>query len=581
MTGQIIQNYRIGKLIGEGGMGNVYLGSHNHIERKVAIKVLNPNLARNPEIRERFKNEAATLSKLHHPNIVELYDYVESPRGLFLMMEFAEGLPLDRYIQEITGPVPENKAVPLFDQILQGVAYAHERGVVHRDIKPSNIIINPDGKVKILDFGIAKIVNDPDHKLTKTGTKLGTVLYMSPEQVKGKDVDKRTDIYSLGITLFQILTGKCPYNDELSEYEVYKQIVEEPLPSARSIYPGVTHSMEMVIKKASEKNPDQRFSDCEEFRKAIESPALLRDTHIATTAGPPVQRSVTKPGRQKRSGWLIFWNIFFPLLFTLGIAGSIAGLISGNDERYVIANKLWLRSSKTADSNNGTELLSFGDKVLVTATDKTEGEDGVSWIEVRSESGKKGFVASEYVAGEADFERIRSVFDEEGRKETGAVFKMAIIRHLGELKSFSNDNISEWKVNASSANSDTRGIVQGDFNADGITDLACIAVNYTLNQSRLLVFAGSKNSQPEIIHEEEFAGNVQLKKMPKGSRLFTGKQNTEYVIDGFGNIYQQTSKVYRTLSIDSFLIVHKNGGNKYLYLWNKSAGGFGAPEKIP
>ena len=254
MIGKQILSYRIEKLIGEGGMGNVYLGIHTHIGRKVAIKALNPNLAKNPELKERFKNEASTLSQLHHPNIVSLFDYVETELGIFLIMEYVEGQQMDEYILKVTGPIPEEKVIPLFVQILDGVSYAHHRNVIHRDIKPSNIIITEDGKAKILDFGIAKIMSGASHKLTKTGTKMGTVLFMSPEQVKGGELDKRTDIYSIGITLFQAITGKSPYDDNSSEYEVYKRIVEEPLPDAKQFYIGVSPRLEQIIKKATAKN---------------------------------------------------------------------------------------------------------------------------------------------------------------------------------------------------------------------------------------------------------------------------------------------------------------------------------------
>ncbi len=328
MIGHQILSYRIEKLIGEGGMGNVYLAVHTHIGRKVAIKALNPNLAKNPELKERFKNEASTLSQLHHPNIVSLFDYVETDLGIFLVMEYVEGKPLDEYIQTVTGPIPEDKVIPMFAQILDGVSYAHQRNVIHRDIKPSNIIITADGKAKILDFGIAKIMSDTNHKLTKTGTKLGTVLFMSPEQVKGAELDKRTDIYSLGITLFQAITGKSPYDDQSSEYEVYKRIVEEPLPDARQFYVGVSPRLEEIIKKATAKNPEDRYSDCDEFKNALQQTALspvksssVKEKNIpAANIKKTTKSAKVKPEKfgKKKSGWMIFWNIFFAVILTAG-----------------------------------------------------------------------------------------------------------------------------------------------------------------------------------------------------------------------------------------------------------------------
>jgi len=270
MIGERILNYKIESRLGEGGVGTVYLASHTQLGRKVAIKVLNPALVDNADIRERFRNEATTLSALQHVNIITLYDYLEQEKELFLIMEYAPGQSLDSYIHQITGPIPEQKTIYFFEQILDGFAYAHQKGVVHRDIKPSNIIVTPDSDIKILDFGIAKILKEGKRNLTKTGTQLGTVLYMSPEQVQGRFVDQRTDIYSLGLTLFEMITGKCPYDeDKLTEYEVYEKILKEPLPSTASFYPGVSPKIQQIIAKATAKDPQDRYQSCEEFKEAF------------------------------------------------------------------------------------------------------------------------------------------------------------------------------------------------------------------------------------------------------------------------------------------------------------------------
>jgi serine/threonine protein kinase len=270
MIGEKVLSYQIESLLGEGGVGSVYLATHTQLGRKVAIKVLNPALVNHTEVRERFRNEATTLSSLQHINIITLYDYMEDERGLFLIMEYAPGSSLDDYIRKTSGPIPESKAIYFFTQILDGFAYAHSRSVIHRDIKPSNIIITNDADVKILDFGIAKILKEGKMSMTKTGAKLGTVLYMSPEQVKGQSVDIRTDIYSLGVTLFEMLTGRCPYDGNLlSEYEVYQKIVQEPLPAAKSFYPAVSDRMQAIIHKATAKDPKDRFQSCEEFKIAL------------------------------------------------------------------------------------------------------------------------------------------------------------------------------------------------------------------------------------------------------------------------------------------------------------------------
>jgi|GEM_PF-3377770 len=285
MVGQLVRNYRIESLLGTGGMGSVYLAVHTQLGRRIAIKVIHPALARNPVVRERFRNEAAALSHLQHPNIVTLYDYLEEEDALYLFMEYVEGKTLDDYIGTETGPIPEEKAVPLFARLLDAVAYAHDRGVIHRDIKPSNLMVNGAGNAKILDFGIAKLTGQGIGGLTKEGTRMGTVLYMSPEQVRGDVLDARSDVYSLGVTLFQVLTGRPPYDEaNLTEYAVYQRILHEPLPRMRDRYPLVTERMQTVVDRATAKDPADRFADCHAFREALLDPGL----RPAAPVPPPV-----------------------------------------------------------------------------------------------------------------------------------------------------------------------------------------------------------------------------------------------------------------------------------------------------
>lgn len=269
MIGKTILNYEIKSLIGSGGMGSVYLAEHIQMRRKVAIKVLLPQYMANSEIKIRFKNEASTLAHLQHPNIVGLYDYLEDESGLYLVMEYVEGKQLDDFIRYETGPLPENRAVPLMTAILNAFSYAHQKGIIHRDIKPANILVTSNDSVKILDFGIARIVGDGNNNLTKTGTQMGTIFYMSPEQVQGKKADIRSDIYSLGVTFYQMLTGLNPYEGLTTEYEVYSKIVQEALPAPQDIYPGVPKYLSEVLEKALDKNPNNRFQSCEEFLNAI------------------------------------------------------------------------------------------------------------------------------------------------------------------------------------------------------------------------------------------------------------------------------------------------------------------------
>lgn len=283
MIGEKILNYHIDSLIGEGGVGTVYQATHTQLGRKVAIKALNPLLVNNEQVKQRFRQEATTLSNLQHINIITLYDYLENEKGLFLIMEYAQGEALDQFIKK--GSIPEEQARYYFSLILAGMEYAHKQGVIHRDIKPSNIIITQDAGTKILDFGIAKILKENKNNLTKPGAQLGTVLYMSPEQVQGKAIDQRTDVYSLGVTLFEMLTGKAPYDEtQLTEFDVFNKIVNEPLPPLKQFKGDISEHMQQLIDKATAKDPAKRFQSCAEFKEALLKQNMAETEPVASQA---------------------------------------------------------------------------------------------------------------------------------------------------------------------------------------------------------------------------------------------------------------------------------------------------------
>lgn len=300
MINAIIANYKVISVLGEGGMGSVYLGQHIHVDKKAAIKSLHKRLLSNEQIKTRFLNEAKTMSGLKHPNIVELYDYEENDAGCFLIMEYVDGIPLDEYIIKESGPIATENAIKIFSGMLKGFAYAHKKKIVHRDVKPSNIIISKDFKtVKILDFGIAKILDDNNRNLTKDGTQMGTVYYMSPEQVRGEALDKLSDIYSLGVTLFQMLTGINPYAKYNTELDIYLEITKEPLPNVQSIYQFASQELNAIIQKATQKDKKDRFQTCEEFLEAINqigNPTSSFGETTITTSPTPVGTPVGTGG---------------------------------------------------------------------------------------------------------------------------------------------------------------------------------------------------------------------------------------------------------------------------------------------
>jgi serine/threonine protein kinase len=264
-------NYHIMRVLGEGGMSRVYLGYDPVTHQKVAIKELLPNLAHSKDLRERFRREAQIMAKLDHPNIVKLIRYEETTTSFYLIMEYADGIDLEQHIKDVTGPISEPKAIEIMSTLLDAFGYAHEKGVIHRDIKPANFIITRDAKIKVLDFGIAKIVDENASGRTQTGTRIGTVAYMSPEQVNAApDIDLRTDIYSLGVMLHQMITGKPAYDTTTSsDFEVQTLIVKEPLPRANTIYPYASDHLQKLIDKATQKKRENRFQDCDQFKLAL------------------------------------------------------------------------------------------------------------------------------------------------------------------------------------------------------------------------------------------------------------------------------------------------------------------------
>jgi len=294
-----IQHYRIIEKIGEGGMATVYKAVHITIPNMYrAIKVLNPALAHDPAIRTKFVTEARTLASLDHPNIVKIFDYIEDKGQLMLVMEYVAGDPLDKLIQFKTGPINEERAVNMFLQIIDAIGYAHSHALIHRDIKPSNILIANDGTVKVIDFGIVKILEDDNSPgATKTGTRIGTPLYMSPEQILARGVDERADIYALGVTLFQMVTGKAPYDHTLSEFEIQTKIVNDPLPRAKSLYPAVSEHIQHVIDKATAKKKEARYQNCQELKQELSN----KDKVISPDAVKALLNRLPPPKSQQKS----------------------------------------------------------------------------------------------------------------------------------------------------------------------------------------------------------------------------------------------------------------------------------------
>jgi serine/threonine protein kinase len=262
MIGRVIGNYRVVEKVGEGGMGAVYRAVDLMLERDVAIKAIRPELASEADVVERFRAEARMLARVSHTSIATIYAFFAEGNELFLAMEFVRGESLSQRLHQ-GGPLPWERAVPLFAVALEGIEQAHRAGIVHRDLKPDNLMITETGAVKVMDFGIARLVGSG--RLTRTGLVIGTLRYMAPEQIRGQEADRRTDIYALGTVLYEMVTGRVPF-DGNSDYLVLKaQIESHPAPPS-SLQPGLPTWLDEAILKALAKDPADRFQTVEELR---------------------------------------------------------------------------------------------------------------------------------------------------------------------------------------------------------------------------------------------------------------------------------------------------------------------------
>ena len=298
MIGKTISHYKILEKLGEGGMGVVYKAEDTKLKRTVALKFLPPAFSLDPEAKSRFIQEAQAASALQHTNICTIHDIDETDDGqMFICMDYYEGKTLNQKIK--SGPVKIKEAIEIAIQVAQGLARAYERGIVHRDIKPANIMITKDGIAKILDFGIAKLAGQA--RLTKTGTTTGTAAYMSPEQTRGEDVDHRTDIWSLGTVLYEMVTGQLPFKGDYEQAVVYSILNEEPEPLT-VLRTGVPVEIERIVKKCIEKNPAERYQTAGDLVADLHH--LQRITAAPTTRNRPAAPLRAVRRRARRWFWV-------------------------------------------------------------------------------------------------------------------------------------------------------------------------------------------------------------------------------------------------------------------------------------
>lgn len=357
MATRKIGKFDIVERLGRGGMAEVYRAYHASLDRYVAIKVLHAFLADDPEFKTRFEREARNVARLKHPNIVQVYDfdYDEPSESYYMVMELVEGPTLKDRLQasaERGGLMPLDESLRIVREAAGALAYAHSRDMIHRDVKPANLMLDHDSRVVLTDFGIAKIVTGA--QFTASGGMVGTPAYMAPEQGLGEAGDERSDLYSLGIILFQMVTGKLPYDAETPLAIVLKHL-QTPTPSARALNPAVSESLDQVIGKAIAKEAQNRYQTASELIQDLlriqrgetlpppngDKPALLQTGNQDTLKLPPMDDTptqelttpvvppiveVTSPPRRGRA-WMVV--AVLALVVVLGLAGASSGLFAG------------------------------------------------------------------------------------------------------------------------------------------------------------------------------------------------------------------------------------------------------------
>lgn len=264
---KINDRYQIIKTLGEGGMANVYLAHDTILDRKVAVKVLRGDLANDEKFVRRFQREALSASSLSHPNIVEMYDVGEDDGQYYIVMEYVDGKTLKQVLKQ-RGALSITEVIDIMLQLTDGMAHAHDAYIIHRDIKPQNIMILSNGMIKITDFGVATALNST--QLTQTNSVMGTVHYLPPEQANGKGSTIRSDIYSMGIMMYELLTGLVPYKGD-NAVEIALKHLKEPLPSVKKSNPSIPQSIENIIIKATAKNPKNRYADSRSMHEDLKT----------------------------------------------------------------------------------------------------------------------------------------------------------------------------------------------------------------------------------------------------------------------------------------------------------------------
>jgi eukaryotic-like serine/threonine-protein kinase len=346
--------YELGEILGFGGMSEVHLARDLRLHRDVAVKVLRADLARDPSFYLRFRREAQNAAALNHPAIVAVYDTGEAETAAgplpFIVMEYVDGVTLRDIVQN-DGPVPPRKAIEIIADACQALNFSHQNGIIHRDVKPANIMITHSGAVKVMDFGIARALADSGNSITQTAAVIGTAQYLSPEQARGDPVDARSDVYSLGCVLYEILTGEPPFVGDSPVAVAYQHVREDPIPPSQR-HEGISADLDAVVLKALAKNPENRYQSAAEMRADLvrvhsgqtpEAPKVLTDAERTSLLASTPSRAPRDPqteqltrrqpeyiegdrgGRRSIGRWLIAVAVLAALTVAVTVAINMIG----------------------------------------------------------------------------------------------------------------------------------------------------------------------------------------------------------------------------------------------------------------
>ncbi len=329
--------YRLKRLIAKGGMAEVWEALDDILGRPVAVKILHPHLAADESFRERFRREAIAAARLAHPNVVATFDTGTDEGTTFIVMELVDAPTLRQVLNE-TGPMAPGRVTHIGAQVADALQYAHKSGVVHRDVKPANILVGPDGRVKVADFGIAKAVEDaeperphPSEALTGTGSIVGTAQYLSPEQVDGRAVDGRADVYALGVVLYEMVCGRPPFTGDTDMAVALKHITTRPL-APRQVRAGIPKAIDALVLRAMEKKPEDRYQTAAELQTALLSVDLRAGdvTNVVMAPRVPATGPDHTPPRgtpptfvQSERKWMVPTVAIVAVALTLGVVGIL------------------------------------------------------------------------------------------------------------------------------------------------------------------------------------------------------------------------------------------------------------------